>query len=120
MEPAEPEEERPALVLLDLMLPGAAGIGLMRETLDLVDVPVILLSAYGWEGLIARTCDTGAADYVVKPFSPTELAAKIRAALRQRAAAESADPYVLGELAIAYADRRVVIAGRPVRLTPIE
>ena len=62
------EDERPELVLLDLMLPGTDGIELMKDILDVADVPVIFLSAYGREEQIARAFDTGAADYVVKPF----------------------------------------------------
>ena len=65
----------------------------------------------------------GAADYVVKPFSPTELAARIRAALRKRAAPELAqpsEPYVRADLTIDYPQRRVTVAGRPVALTVIE
>ena len=113
-------DERPELVLLDLMLPGTDGIELMKDILDVADVPVIFLSAYGREELVARAFDTGAADYVVKPFSPTELAARIRAALRKRAVAEPSQPYVLGDLTIDYAGRRVVLAGQPVHLTPTE
>ena len=86
----EPEEalrlvtdENPDLVLLDLMLPGADGIELMKDILDVADVPVIFLSAYGREEVVARAFDMGAADYVVKPFSPTELSARIKSALRQ-------------------------------------
>ena len=114
------EEERPELVLLDLMLPGTDGIELMKDILDVADVPVIFLSAYGRDDLVARAFDTGAADYVVKPFSPTELSARIRAALRRRAAAEPSEPYVLGDLTIDYAEHRVVLDGRPVHLTPTE
>ena len=62
----------------------------------------------------------GAVDYVVKPFSPTELVAKIRAALRRRAGPHPAEPYSLGDLTIDYPGRRVAVAGRPVRLTPTE
>ena len=62
----------------------------------------------------------GAADYVVKPFSPTELSARIRAALRHRAAAEPSEPYVRGDLTIDYSGRRVILAGRPLHLTPNE
>ena len=65
----------------------------------------------------------GADDYVVKPFSPTELAARIRAALRRRAVPELAqpsEPHALAELTVDYAQRRVTLAGRPVELTPIE
>ena len=99
-------EEKPDLVLLDLMLPGTDGIELMKDILRAGDVPVIFLSAYGRDELIARTFDMGAVDYVVKPFSPTELAARIRAALRKRAASEPSEPYVLGDLTIDYAERR--------------
>ena len=78
------EEERPQLVLLDLMLPDADGIELIQAVLKLADVPVIFIFAYGREELIARAFDNGAVDYVVKPFSPTELAARIRDAKRRR------------------------------------
>ena len=59
-------------------------------------------------------------DYVVKPFSPTELAARIRAALRKREVSEPSEPYVLGDLTIDYAERVVTLAGRPVELMAIE
>ena len=113
----------PHLVLLDLMLPGTDGIELMGDILDMADVPVIFLSAYGQEEIIARAFEMGADDYVVKPFSPTELVARIKAALRKREApewAEPSEPYVFGELTIDYAERRVTLAGRPVQLTAIE
>ena len=114
------EEEKPDLVLLDLMLPGTDGIELMKDILGAGDVPVIFVSAYGRDELIARAFDMGAVDYVVKPFSPTELAARIRAALRKRAASEPAEPYVLGDLTIDYAERRVTLAGRPLPLIAME
>ncbi len=114
------EQERPELVLLDLMLPGTDGIELMKDILDVADVPVIFLSVYGREDLIARAFDMGAADYVVKPFSPTELSARIRATQRRRAVAEPLEPYVLGDLTVDYAGRRVLLAGRPLHLTPTE
>ena len=113
-------EEKPDLVLLDLMLPGTDGIELMKDILGAGDVPVIFVSAYGRDELIARAFDMGAVDYVVKPFSPTELAARIRAALRKRAASEPSEPYVLGDLTIDYAERRVTLAGRPLPLIAME
>ena len=116
-------EQAPRLVLLDLMLPGSDGIELMQAIRGIADVPVIFLSAYGQDEVIARAFDLGAADYVVKPFSPTELAARIRAALRKRVApelAEPQEPYALGELTVDYPNRRVTLAGRPVALTAIE
>ena len=117
------EANDPHLVLLDLMLPGTDGIELMGDILDMADVPVIFLSAYGQEEIIARAFENGADDYVVKPFSPTELVARIKAALRKREApewAEPSEPFVLGELTVDYAERRVTLAGRPVQLTAIE
>ena len=113
-------EEKPDLVLLDLMLPGTDGIELMKDILAAGDVPVIFLSAYGRDELIARAFDMGAVDYVVKPFSPTELAARIRAALRKRAASEPSEPYVLGDLTIDYAERRATLAGHPLPLIAME
>ena len=117
------EANDPHLVLLDLMLPGTDGIELMRGILDMADVPVIFLSAYGQEETVARAFENGADDYVVKPFSPMELVARIKAALRKREApewAEPSEPFLLGELAVDYAERRVTLAGRPVQLTAIE
>ena len=109
--------EKPHLVLLDLMLPGADGIALMETVPELADLPVIFISVYGRDETIARALESGAADYIVKPFSPTELTARIRAALRRRAEPE---PFVLGDLAIHYEQRRVTVAGRPVELTATE
>ena len=114
------EEERPELVLLDLMLPGKDSIELMKDILDLADVPVIFLSVYGREEVIAKAFDMGAADYVVKPFSPTELSARIRAALRRRVTVEPSEPYVMGDLVIDYASRSVTLAGHPVELVAME
>ena len=117
------EEEKPQLVLLDLMLPGTDGILLMKSIREMANVPVIFISAYGQDQVIARAFDMGAADYVVKPFSPTELAARIRAALRRPAVPvhdAPAEPYLLGNLTVDYARRRVTVAGSPVDLTDIE
>ena len=114
------EEQQPHLALLDLMLPGIDGMELMQQIMQTGDTPVIFVSAYGQDQLIARAFEAGAADYVVKPFSPTELTARIRAALRRRVAAEPSVPYVLANLTIDYAQRRVTLADSPIRLTAIE
>ena len=117
------EQEKPHLVLLDLMLPGADGIELMKSILRSVDVPVIFVSVYGQEEVVANAFDMGATDYVVKPFSPTELAARIRAALRKRLAphqAEPSEPYSGGDLHINYAERSVMVSGEQVHLTATE
>ena len=113
------EAEKPELVLLDLMLPGTDGIELLKDILSVADVPVIFLSAYGREEVVARAFEMGAVDYVVKPFSPTELAARIKSALR-RVTVEPSEPYILGDLTIDYARRRVSLAGRQLQLTPTE
>ena len=111
------ETERPELVLLDLMFPDTDGIELMESVPDLADLPVIFISAYGRDETIARALDSGAADYIVKPFSSTELTARIRAALRRRQASE---PFVLGDLVIHYDQRRVTVADAQVHLTETE
>ena len=111
------ETEKPALVLLDLMLPGTDGIELMEQVPGLSDVPVVFISGYGRDETIARALEAGAEDYIVKPFSPTELVARVRAALRRRTRPE---PFILGDLAIDYDRRRVSVGGRPVALTATE
>ena len=113
-------EEQPQLALLDLMLTDSDGIELMQAILKMADVPVIFLSAYGRDEIVGRALDLGAADYMVKPFSPTELSARIRAALRRRAAAETPEPYAHAELAINFARRQVTFAGSPLRLVAME
>ena len=109
--------EKPHLVLLDLILPGSDGIELMDSVPELADLPVIFISAYGRDETIARALEKGAADYIVKPFSPTELTARIRAVLRRRAGPEA---FMLGDLAIHYEEREVTVDGRPVQLTVTE
>ena len=109
--------ERPRLVLMDLMLPDADGIELMGRIPELSDLPVIFISVYGRDETVARALDAGAADYVVKPFSPTELVARVRAALRARAEPEC---FRLGDLTIRYEERRATLAGEPLVLTPKE
>ena len=117
------EEQKPHLVLLDLVLPDSYGIDLMKDILRIADVPVIFVSAYGKDQVIAQAFEDGVADYILKPFSPTELVARVRAALRRQAdpyRAESLEPYVLGDLTIDYAERRVTVANRPVELSATE
>ena len=109
--------ERPRLVLLDLLLPGHDGIALMQEIRERFDLPVIFISAYGRDETVARALGSGAADYLVKPFSPTELVARVRAALGRH---ERPEPFMLGDLAIDYARRRVTVGGSTVALTATE
>ncbi len=109
--------ERPRLVLLDLVLSGRDGIELLQEVPELSDLPVIFISGYGRDETVARAFELGADDYIVKPFSPTELVARIRAALRRRREPET---FVLGELVIEYEPRRVTVGGEAVELTATE
>ena len=114
------ELEKPELVLLNLVLPGTDGFELMRSIPSVSDVPVIFISGRGGDQYVARAFEMGAADYILKPFSPTELVARIRAALRKRAAARHAGPYLVGDLAIDHVERSVTVAGHPAELTPTE
>ena len=109
--------EKPALVLLDLILPGTDGIALMESVPELGELPVVFISGYGRDETVARALEAGAADYVVKPFSPTELTARVGAALRR--VARSA-PFELDGLAIHYDARRVTVDGREAALTATE
>ena len=112
------KKRSPRLVLLDLMLPNTDGIELMEHLPELADLPVIFISGYGRDETVARALGAGAADYIVKPFSPTELVARVQAALRRTD--ETPGPFRLGDLAIDYEERRVSVAGSPVRLTATE
>ena len=109
--------EKPQLVLLDLLLPGRDGIELLGRMPELSDQPVIFISAYGRDETIARALESGAADYIVKPFSPTELVARVRTALRRHAQPQ---PFTVGDLTIDYDRRRVAVGGSPVDLTATE
>ena len=109
--------EKPDLVLLDLVLPGTDGIALMGSVPELADLPVVFISGYGRDETIAEALKAGAADYLVKPFSPTELTTRVGAALRR---VTQPEPFTLGELAIHYEERRVTVAGRQVELTAKE
>ena len=92
---------------------GAPGGG----DVPLAELPVIFISGYGNDETVARALELGAADYIVKPFSPTELVARIRAALRRR---DRPGTFGLGELRVRYDQRRVTAAGRDVELTATE
>ena len=110
--------KKPQLVLLDLLLPGTDGIELMESLPELADLPVIFISGYGRDETIAKALQKGAADYIVKPFSPTELTARVQAVLRRFT--QPSELFKLGDLAIDYEGRRVTVAGRPVELTATE
>jgi DNA-binding response OmpR family regulator len=115
------EAEAPQLVVLDVMLPGTDGLALCRWIRATGDLPVILLTARGEESDRIVGLDLGADDYVTKPFSPRELAARVRTVLR-RAAPAAAPPTRLAfdGLELDAAAHEVLLDGEPVRLTARE
>ena len=116
-------EHEPSLILLDLLVPGTDGIELMGRISAEFNVPVILLSAHRQDEVVARAFEHGAVDYILKPFSETEMVARIGAALRKRAAwrlLEPPEPYVRNGLSINYTEHSVTVFGRRVELTPTE
>jgi two-component system response regulator ResD len=114
---------RPDLVVLDVMLPGFDGFEVMRRLHGDLDgrVPVILLTAKGEEADRLVGLRSGADDYVVKPFSPAELVARVDAVLRRARGDEGASaPLRFGDLEIDASARSVALAGREVELTQRE
>jgi two-component system, OmpR family, response regulator ResD len=115
--------KRPDLIVLDIMLPGFDGLEVMRRTHEGLDgtVPVILLTAKGEESDRVVGLKRGADDYVVKPFSPTELVARVDAVLRRsRSAEDVAERLLFGDLEIDPPARAVRVGGREVELTQRE
>lgn len=112
----------PVLVILDLMLPSLDGREVCRELRRSSDVPIIMLTARGDERDRISGLTLGADDYVVKPFSPRELVARVRAVLRRSRTAAPKPAAVLrcGQLVLDAVKRKVTLGGRPVALTPHE
>lgn len=109
------------LVILDIMLPGVDGLSVLGRVRELGDTPVILLSARGDESDRVLGLEMGADDYVVKPFSPRELATRARTVLRRLdRPVHTAESLVLGELAIYPQLRQVRIGDDAIELTPKE
>jgi DNA-binding response OmpR family regulator len=116
------EAETPGLVVLDVMLPGMDGLALCRWIRSRGDMPVILLTARGEEADRIVGLELGADDYVTKPFSPRELAARVRAVLRRTGPRVGDTPELLsfGDVTLEAATREVRRGGEPVRLTARE
>ena len=117
------EMEQPHLVLLDLMMPGTSGFDLMTRIRDVSQAPIIFLSANDQDENVAKALRMGADDYIIKPYSSTELLTRVVASLRKRGAAATPMPrqaYHLGDLTIDYADRSVTVSDRPVQLSRTE
>jgi len=109
----------PDLVVLDLGLPGVDGLDVAREIRRTSPVPIIMLTARSDEADRVAGLELGADDYVVKPFSPRELLARVRAVLR-RGQSEPSAHHSVGDLAINEAERVVVVAGAVADLTATE
>jgi DNA-binding response OmpR family regulator len=115
------ERFSPNLVVLDLMLPGTDGLTLCRWIRERSDLPVIMLTARGEEADRIVGLELGADDYVTKPFSPRELATRVRAVLRRSLSAPSRTEHLsFGELEIDVPTREVHKAGTALRLTAKE
>ncbi|MBI2918368.1 MAG: PAS domain S-box protein [Chloroflexi bacterium] len=117
------QEQEPDLVLLDLMLPGTSGFEVLKQIREFSAVPTIFLTGNDQGDNAVRALKTGADDYITKPFSPTELLARIEVVLRRRLmphVVEVRPPFTVGDLTINFAERRVLKMGRSVSLSATE
>jgi len=119
---ANVRRSRPDLVVLDLGLPGRDGLDVARTLRRTSDVPIVMLTARGDETDRVVGLELGADDYVVKPFGPKELVARVRAVLRRTETARAGGPEVLrvADVEVDVGRMRVAVGGRPVELTPTE
>jgi PAS domain S-box-containing protein len=117
------ESEEPDLVLMDLMLPGPNGFDLLQQIRGFSGVPVIFLTARDRDEDMVQALRMGADDYITKPFSPTELLARIEVVLRRRVLPDQMEvrpPFLLDDLSINFAERRVIMGGAPIALSATE
>ena len=112
-------ENRPDIVLLDLMLPGMSGIDVARAIRTESGIPIVMLTAKSDTVDVVLGLESGADDYVVKPFKPKELVARIRARVR-RTETEPAEQLAIGDVAIDVPAHQVMRAGEQIALTPLE
>lgn len=109
----------PDLVLLDLMLPGIDGLEVCRQIRAESDVPIVMLTAKSDTEDVVRGLESGADDYVPKPFKPAELVARVRARLRE-GEVRPAESLRIGDVEIDVAGHQVTRGGEPINLTPLE
>ena len=116
------DADPPDLVVLDMMLPGVNGLDVLRRVPAASDIPVIMLTARTEETDRVSGLELGADDYVTKPFSPRELAARVNGVLRRTAGRQNASPspLVFGELKIDPLSREVILDGEKIEMTPKE
>ncbi len=118
---ASARAQPPDLVVLDLGLPGLDGLDVARELRRSGPVPIIMLTARGEEADRVLGLELGADDYVVKPFSPRELLARIRAVLRRaEGGAAERERFVVGDVLVDTGRREVTVGDRTVELTATE
>jgi len=113
-------ESHPDLIVLDLMLPGIDGLELCSILRDESDVPIIMLTAKTTDQDKLTGLNLGADDYVTKPFSPRELAARVRVILRRLPGERGPDELKHGELTVNFLRHEASLAGRPLNLTMVE
>ena len=113
-------EGHPDLVVLDLMLPGIDGLQVCRTLRDESDVPIIMLTARTTDQDKLTGLDLGADDYMTKPFSPKELAARVRTVLRRFPGERGPAEIKHGELTVNFRKHEASLVGRPLNLTEIE
>jgi len=116
-------QEEPDLVILDWMLPNLSGIEIcrqVRQNNDIRNLPIIMLTAKGEESERIRGLETGADDYVVKPFSPSELIARVKAVLRRTHPEKSADVLEFQDIVMNLEEHRVSRDGTNIHLGPTE
>lgn len=113
-------EGYPDLIVLDLMLPDIDGLEICRTLRRESDVPIIMLTARTTDRDKLAGLDLGADDYVTKPFSPKELAARVRAVLRRLPGERGPEEIKIGKLSMNFATHEAWFAGRPLNLTTVE
>jgi DNA-binding response OmpR family regulator len=113
-------QSHPDLIVLDLMLPGMNGLDVCRTLREESDVPIIMLTAMTTDDDRLTGLNLGADDYVTKPFSPKELAARVRAVLRRLPGERGPDKIEHGSLSVNFLKHEAYLDGKPLNLTPIE
>jgi PAS domain S-box-containing protein len=117
------EMEEPDLLLLDLMMPGIGGFELLKQVREFSGVPVIFVSARNRGEDTVQALHMGADDFITKPFSPSELLARIEATLRRRVLSDQMEvrpTLVLNDLTVNFVQRQVTVKGQPVSLSATE
>ncbi len=116
------DSQSPSLVLLDVRMPGPDGFQVCQRIRDLTDIPIIMMTVENQDEAIVRGLNTGADDYIPKPFTTNELLARVKAVLRRTKFPEWMPKpiFTCGELSIDFAQHKIMVAEKEVRLTSTE